>query len=368
MRTPALSCSTIDTPNSPDDVERDVHVNALSIDQIFGLYERSGFLYPAKAARLTPHMPAVRTNWQRMLESNGSLLYLLSSGNDQDGMASTAIWRTTQDSWVWQHLVCERHPLRSRGVMLGGLLRCLRLGMGGSQQNWFRPENRFPARVFGTMVRAVGESMSSVQQHMYFVVPRPLPAKRIRSVQVEAYDLTQQTALCTLAAQARGPMYVTAEEIDRDVELAAVDRMYQRLGLRRTRQVWLAYRRGSTQAIGAALVYRGPLGLNFSFLENRCDLLVQPHLTAAEAADVTTALMQAAASAYNDCALPEIPVIADQASASALLGCNGQLLRSYCQGIWLKEGQMELYHHVDSFYTRLLQREQRSRAASPLTV
>ena len=364
---PAAVTSRIGTSFPPDDVEREVRVNALSVDQLFGIYERTGFLYPAKAARLLPHLDTVRENWLRMLEADGPLLYVLSSADDRDGIASIAVWRTTYDSWVWQHLVCERDPLRSRGVMLGGLVRCIRLRLGTSQQNWFRPENRFPARVFGSMVESVGDSLSSVRQHMYFAVPRSLPAKRIRSVQVERYDASQQKTLCALAGEARGPLYVTAEELDRDVELASVDRLYRAAGLRRTRQVWLAYRKGSTNAIGAALAYRGPLGLNFSFIENRCDLLVSPRLTPAEAADVTTALMQAVSPAYDDCALHDVPVVADQGSASALLACGGDLLRSYCQGIWLEDGQPALYRHVDSFYARLLQREQRQRIASTLT-
>ena len=32
-----------------------VQVNALSVTEIFALYERTGFLYPDKAARLFPH-------------------------------------------------------------------------------------------------------------------------------------------------------------------------------------------------------------------------------------------------------------------------------------------------------------------------
>jgi hypothetical protein len=33
-----------------------VQVNALPVDDIFSLYERTGFLYPDKAARLLPHL------------------------------------------------------------------------------------------------------------------------------------------------------------------------------------------------------------------------------------------------------------------------------------------------------------------------
>ena len=363
----AVGRTTIAPAFASEDLERDVRINALSVNQLFELYERTGFLYPAKAARLMPHFPTVRENWRRLLQAGDSLLYILSAGDDRDGCASIAVWRTTRDSWVWQHLVCESHPLRSRGVMLGGLTRCMRLGLGVSQQNWFRPENRFPARVFGTMVETLGDAVSSVRRYMYFAVPRTLQVRPATSVEIVRYDDSQHSALCDIAAQARGDLYVAAEDLAGDPELQSVDALYQTVGLHRRRHVWLAYGKGSTQPLGAALAYRGPLGLNFSFIENRCDLLVSPALSATDASQVTTALMNAAVAAYADSTLTEIPVAVDAASASALLDCGGQLLRNYCQGIWLKDAQPALYRHVDSFYTRLLNREARSRAASTLT-
>jgi hypothetical protein len=131
--------------------------------------------------------------------------------------------------------------------------------------------------------------------------------------------------------------------------------------------VWLAYRDSSSEPIGAALGYRGPLGLNFSFLENRCDLLLLPDLSSDIAAAATTALMGAVASASADFELDDIPVVADSASTSALAACGGQVLRNYCQGIWLNSGQPALYGHVERFYTRLLHRVERQSAPSALT-
>lgn len=37
-----------------------VRVNEISVSDLFALYERTGFLYPEKAARLTPHIEQVR--------------------------------------------------------------------------------------------------------------------------------------------------------------------------------------------------------------------------------------------------------------------------------------------------------------------
>src|SRR5437879_12959977 len=56
-----------------------VEVNALSVSEIFALYERTGFLYPDKAARLLPHLEQVRENWRRMLRGGDSLLYVLTA-------------------------------------------------------------------------------------------------------------------------------------------------------------------------------------------------------------------------------------------------------------------------------------------------
>jgi hypothetical protein len=52
--------------------------------------------------------------------------------------------------------------------------------------------------------------------------------------------------------------------------------VYRALGLRRYRRIWLAMMDGHDAPVGAAIAYRGPLGFNLSFLENRCDVLLDP--------------------------------------------------------------------------------------------
>src|SRR5688572_7477255 len=229
--TPAvLTRETVDVRWPLSHVESELQVNALGVSELFALYERAGFLYPAKAARLTPHLRVVQENWRRLLQAGESLVYVLTAGDPREDCASVAIWRTTRDSWVWQHLVCKGNPLQSRAVMLGGVLRCSRLGLGESQQNWFRPENRFPARIFGSMGQSVGKSFASVHSHMYFAVPRRPRLRVAHGIEIVPFDHSQHEALCDLASCARGHLYVTAEELDRDVELESVNRLYRQIG------------------------------------------------------------------------------------------------------------------------------------------
>ena len=345
-----------------------VQVNAIPVGELFALYERTGFLYPDKAARLTPHIEQVRENWRRMLRAGDSLLYVLTAGDEERGRASLAVWRTTHQGWMSQHLVSESNPYASRAVMLAGSAASILKGVDESHQNWFRPENRFPTRVFGSMVQTIGDEHSSVQRHAYFSLSRRMSLPSVGGVRAVAYNSSHRVPLAVIATAARGSIYVAAEELVGDVEFKAVDELYRRVGLRRTRHIWLAYKGNREEPVGAAIVYRGPLGLNFSYLENRCDLLLHPNLPDSEALGVVACLLKASSVAYRDFELDEIPVIADQIAVPALLKLGVEFVRHYCQGIWLKEGNPGFYRHVDRFYSKLLVRAEKHGWQPALTV
>jgi hypothetical protein len=331
-----------------------VQVNSIGVDELFELYERTGFLYPDKAARLLPYLDKVKENWRRMLDAGESLLYVLTAGDKREGLAALAVFRTTHRGWTYQHLVSEDNPFGSRAVMLAAEAAMILKGSDESAQNWFRPENRFPARVFGSMIEAIGGSLSSAQNYSYFGLSRKLSLPSDQGIRIVPYDAACSNDLCSLAEMTRGRVYVASEELETDVPLKSLDLLYRRVGLRRTREVWLAYRQ--KQVVGAVMAYRGPLGLNFSFLENRCDLLLLPNLPDAELQKTVSALLGAAATAYRDFELDFIPVIAGDESVPVLVKLGAQLVRQYCQCIWLKGAYPRSYRHVDSFYSKVLDR------------
>jgi hypothetical protein len=209
------------------------------------------------------------------------------------------------------------------------------------------------------MVQTIGESFSSVQRHLYFALSRKVVLPTQKGIRIVPYSPSQKEPLSTIATAARGSVYVTAEELREDVEFKAVDEMYRKVGLRRTRRVWLAYRGYKDEPIGAVIAYRGPLGVNFSYIENRCDLLLHPTVPDSEVYGVASCLLKVATSAYQGFELNAIPVITDQIAATAMTQLGAEFLRHYCQGIWLKGGQLRFYRHVDGFYSRLLARSER---------
>jgi hypothetical protein len=335
-----------------------VRLNAVSVEDLFALYEETGFLYPGKAARLVPYLSRVKENWNRMLGGGDSLISVLTAGDEEQGWASLVMWRNTVNSWVLQHLVSDNNPFASRAVMLASGANSIQRGhLAG--QNWFRPENRFPARVFGSMAEAVGKSHCSVHRRNYFVMPKDTLLTHAPGVRIVPYDPSHARNFCALAATLGGAVYFKAEEFADDSELKGVDELYKRVGLHRSRRVWLAYNKSNGELLGAAIAHRGPLGINFSYLENRCDLLFNSNLSQSAMADVAGALLRASQELYEHFELEEIPLIAHEKATQALVNLGAEFLRTYCQGIWLKDGFSSFYRHIDSFYGRLLARAEK---------
>jgi hypothetical protein len=328
-------------------------INALDPEELFDRYAEAGFLYPAKRERIAPFLPQIVDNWRRALRA-GELIHWVATSErpETGGWASISSWRSTHSGWNTQHLVSIGDPLGTRAVLLGGQAVRIRDGFDRSHQSWFRPDNRFPRRVFGTIDAGVGAEHATVIPQTLLAIEVAAAARLESDVRTSRQIERWQADLDGLAAAARGSVYVTGEELDcDDLELDAVDQLYRHVGLRRYRRIWLAWHRDDL--LGAAIVWRGPLGFNFSFLENRCDLLLEPMVAPERAGAVVRALLCAAASSYEDFPLGQIPLAVRDGEVPHVVDAGAQFVREYTQSIWLQPGFEAMYAHMAHFYARI---------------
>jgi hypothetical protein len=96
--------------------------------------------------------------------------------------------------------------------------------------------------------------------------------------------------------------------------------------------------------------------MNFSFLENRCELMIDPDADLGLVAEMAPALLSAAATAYRDFELPYIPVVAAEIANESLINAHGEFLRHYSQSVWTREGCPAFYSHINRIYDRLMTR------------
>ncbi len=188
-------------------------------------------------------------------------------------------------------------------------------------------------------------------------MPKTVAEPSATSVSVLRCTNKNPSNIFDFSAKIRGRVYAVAEELDHpDVELLEVDDLYRRVGLSRRRFIWMAYGSGP-QPVGAAIAYRGPLGLNFSLVENRCDLLVDGSLDSEMLENVCLALLQHVKSAYTDFAPPCFPISTDEHCAKILTLHGAKPVHTYRQSIWLRDGFADWYRHVEKFKNKVSSRQ-----------
>jgi len=342
---------------------------------------QTGFLYRDKLQRLAPFTDEILENWRRASASPDGLLRVVTfNGERERSWASLATWRHTESGWCTQHLVSRGDPFATRAVMLAEQEAMLEDTAHLSNQNWFRPENRMPRRVFGAIIPRLGEESACAKRLALFEVPRRREARgasglRAAGLRVTSVEPSSRAAFVALAVAARGPAYVAAEGLaDADLSMAGIDRLYRKVGLFRYRRVWLASRcdaSGDTP-VAALVAHRGPLGLNYSFIENRADLLAAPDCSPAVLNAATAALLDAAADTYADFGPEAFPLLADEPSAAALGQVGWRPVRAYCQTLWLRSGYARYQTHLHATFARVAERAERKRRrrqdAAPLEV
>lgn len=332
-------------------------VNTIDVDTLFSKYKECGFLYPAKMQRLAPYWNLIKDNWARTMSSpDGTFLHDVVVYNDPSNgaWASITYWATTNHGGHAQHLVSVGRPEASRAVMLACQSEIAN-GEHNAIQNWFRAENRFPARVFGSCAHSLGVENAVIHQHVLIGIDRSQLPSPDRKISVHRATDSDASALDELSRHICGEVQARADDwASGDIELSTLDKRFQAVGLRRYRKVVVANAPGLRQPAGFAVAYRGPLGLNFSFLENRCELWLDPQLNHEQHIHVAASLIDAASRTYDDSELPSILITTNPYTASVLTSMGAALIQDYSRSVWLRPGYAAWYGHVNSFYTRII--------------
>jgi len=346
-----------------ENVSRDI-VTQNALDRLIQLYEKSGFLYPAKKERISPYMDLILDNWKAALNMDGQLLNIVTfkgKSSTKEQLTSITFWRTTFNSWVAQHLVSTGFPVGVCAMMLRAQAEVnVERHRYKSFQNWFSESNKYANMVFGTLVRTIGKEHSCVNAYAYVavknIVKHPSQIIKIIPYQDDLHDAVYQ-----LYCKIRGTIDAEAEEInDMDIELDQLDQLYEKVGLRRKRYIWLAMMNNQSQPVGMAVVNRAPFGLNFSILENRCDLLVDSGLIDSVREIICKNLMVSIHEAYfgNNIDLPYpvsfVPVITDMKCANILTKSGAELMRIYNKSIWMQQAFEGWYTHIQKTYEAFL--------------
>ena len=336
------------------------------------LYEKTGFLYEEKKSRIFPYMELILDNWQSALKMEGQLFNIVKfegKSPTKEKLTSISYWRTTYNSWIAQHLVSTSFPIGVCAMMLRVQAEAnFEKQRYKSFQNWFSKSNQYANLVFGTLVKTIGNKYSNVSLYSYLGVNQTCH-KSSSLITIVPYKNDMGKSLYQLYCRVRNTIDADAEEINSsDVELEELDQIFQKVGLRRKRFIWLAFQNKISEPVGAVIANRAPFGMNLSLLENRCDLLIDNSLTLDIREIVCHNLLSEASKVYIDSNLnleypvSFIPVLTDSVSSKILTSSGAHFFREYNKSIWMKEAFEDWYRHIQKTYESFLYKTKKEKS------
>ncbi len=346
-----------------------INFNKQSVSQLFKKYEEIGFIYPAKKELLAPHFKQIKRNWECLSKKEKDLLWILTNDSeDQKDFASVCVWKQSNYGLVAQHLVSNGNPFLSLKVMLAAQFKAEHHydeTEVKSSQNWFRPDNRYAYRVFASMFEKLGSKNASLILFQYL----HLKLDQINTVQQSDFYVEEvrgiDQELIHFVQTQYGEVFLKAEELDdEDINLSKLGATFKKHGLNRSRKVFKIKDRQTKKAIATIVANRAPIGLNFSFIENRAYYILDKNLDSRKRALVLQTMHAAIKSYYKDFDLQAIPIVTDELSSTILQTQKATYIRAYYQSIWMRAGFPMWFTHIQSFLEKIEKRiEGRKKAA-----
>ncbi len=251
--------------------------NEVDLDKLWNFFFECGFVYPQKYAYLQGNKEKIKQTYQKLYTSNPNIARHFIYQNKGRILGHMAMLRFYKKSWMIHHHAANRYEsnvaglnvLNQIGRFINDSHRLLSFHMS-FVLCYYRPENRFPKRVFGGAARRISDPHgSSVDHFAYFHYRRhinqgwnmvgPWSLSQARS-----QDLVE---LATFYRQQSGGLMLNALDLEPDdTDYTDLSDAYQKLGFRRERHLFALKKNGKLKAV--IMVNVSNLGLNMSDLTN----------------------------------------------------------------------------------------------------
>ena len=330
-------------------------INNIGIDELFQKYEDFGFIYPAKKKRLEKVMPEIIKNWKKVLKIDDSPIQVITHRDSKNSFGTMVILQNINHGTLNHHGIGNKLHSSALAFLTAQAIQFERKEFQ-SAQIWFREKNRIMNHICGSGINNVSNEFSFNRTFNYIELKPRIDVSTNNQLQFEPFHKDHKAVFEQFILRERGVAFLTGEELNSDdILLGNLNQVYQEVGLEHYRQIWLVFKKSNL--IGVAIAYKSPVGLNFSFLNNRCELIISPNLAPDLLKDIVAQLLSKVAFQYLDFSPGFIPVIADDKTAKQVEELGGQIIRRYTQHLWTRKGYEDWYFGAISAVKNILLRE-----------
>lgn len=253
----------------------------LTFEELWGFFKETRFLYAQKLETLAAIQPEVERTFAALLGHSDRVFKSLIYREDRTPIGHLSCVRSYRKTWVIQHLAGFT---RTRGkqapqILNAGVAEYIEHNAIEYVKIYFRPENKWPSRVFGGFARKLSDPhRSDLRTFEHLVVPTnaEIPAGEtaagIRIVEAKGSDLAAVEHHYVAQGES---LLIRSDDLTRSsLDLSDLDADFRMLGLSRRRVTLLAMR--GDVPLGFALCELTSPGVNLSELFSSMRIAVFP--------------------------------------------------------------------------------------------
>jgi hypothetical protein len=256
--------------------------NRVDMDALWNFFFDSGFIYPKKYVFLEANKEKIKTIYKKLYTQNQKIARHFIYQDKDRILGHLAMIRFYENTWLIHHHAADRSVSLKAGI---AVLEQIGRFINDSHQFYsirmnyafcyFRPENRFPNRVFGGVVKSISDPKGcSLDTFAYFHCRK---TSNDESGLDQPWGLMETTSEDLLELQnfyefSSGGIMLDAMELNDGEAIDELSMKYQQLGLKREKHVFSLKRDGKLKAV--AIVNISDVGLNLADLTSNIKIII----------------------------------------------------------------------------------------------
>ena len=256
--------------------------NRVNLDTLWEFFFESGFIYPKKYAFLEANKDKIKAIYEKLYNQNQKIARHFIYKDKDRILGHLAMIRFYANTWLIHHHAADRSVSLKAGIaVLDQIGRFINdshqfysIGMNYAFC-YFRPENRFPNRVFGGVFENVKDPKGcSLDTFAYFHCRKILNDE---STLDRTWDLPEAKSEDLFELQnfyefSSGGIMLDAMELKEGDGIDELSMEYEQLGLKRKKHVFSLKKDGKLKAV--AIINISDVGLNLADLTSNIKIIV----------------------------------------------------------------------------------------------
>ena len=317
----------------------------ISFNEIISLLIDMHFIYKDKEKSIRPYLPIMQHTWDILLRGPRDVVShtILSSCTSISAICSS--WRSSANCWCIQNGMAYNIWAYVRAIVTESS-KLLTESSASFIQTWYRPDNVVVRKMCGF------ESPLCNIDGVYSDLNYCLQWEPQNGSEDEFTDLFFQTpetadkiAFRDFVINNRSSLFYEGENIENDPSFDNVNIYFLNVGLTHTRRIDVISSSDEIQAV--VLSYFSSPGINFSFLENRTEVIVGKNV------DISSRLVSMIGKIVRKNNRKRVvpgPLITGSRMRDVLVSNGAFLQREYVRCIWTREAYRKLYEYITNQY------------------